>query len=86
MNEYTTRIIWVTKYALTSGVFSVQAETRDDTYYYSRPGADSISQQFCLGEWHLSLDEANAKAEKLRIKKIEALKKKITALEKLTFK
>ena len=80
--------VWITKYALTSGIVECDAETclstcpdgkmiqRLDTTYremYHKPN------------WHETKEAAIAKAEDMRKKKIASLKKAIAAMEALKF-
>ena len=74
---------WVTKYALTLGIKKVDGII---------PHAIS-SGMLCYGDretahgndWHRTEDEAIAKAEQMRVKKIAALEKQIAKLKKLSF-
>lgn len=72
--------VWITKYALTSGIKEMEVEQsenfpdmvydRNDTYHGE--GRD----------WHRTRESAIAKAEQMRLKKIESLKKQIAKYEK----
>ncbi len=75
--------VWVTKYALTSGVFSVDAEINDDMATYSRSGG-TWSMEHAHGEgrdWHRTEASAKARVETIRQRKIDSLKKQIAKLE-----
>ena len=78
--------VWISKYALTQGIFETEAEICE-TF------ADMIK---CVGEWgafyhgegkewHKTKEEAIVKAEEMRLKKIESLKKQIDKLTKMKF-
>lgn len=74
--------VWITKYALTKGIFEIDARITDDyafggTVYecYIREG----------NEWHRTYEAAVHKAEEMRDKKIESLEKKFDKLKKMKF-
>ena len=73
--------IWITKYALTDGILEQEGEKLDDStvrvglLYLHREGVD----------WHTSRESAIARAEVMRKKKIESLRKQIAKLEVLKF-
>ena len=72
--------VWITKYALTSGITRHDAESCDDDMVkYGR-------MQYAHGkEWHRSYENALLRAEEMRIKKIASLKKSIAMLEAMSF-
>lgn len=81
--------IWVTKYALTKGIL----EADDGEICEIVP--KGMIRSKCLGgghtyfhkpDWHESKEEADEQAEKMRLKKLESLKKQIKKLESLNFK
>lgn len=75
--------VWITKYALTRGILEREVEdcgdgiVKDDssyiTCYYNK-------KDYCLDN-----ESAIAKAEEMRKKKIDSLKKQIDKLEKMKF-
>ena len=79
--------VWITKYALTQGIFEIEAEecgmgfpgmiqTKEEyPSYYHKEGKD----------WHRSKESAIKRAEEMRQKKISSLKKKLEKLEKMKF-
>ena len=77
--------VWITKYALTTGVFEITAEiTKDGSAYDMHTSLPT----FFHGEgkeWHRTKEAAIAKAEEMRQKKIESLKKQIEKLEQMKF-
>ncbi len=75
---------WVTRYALSSGIEKVDAEVCSDVsttmIKYGERG-----YAYCR-EWHLSEEEAIARAEEMRAAKIKSLKARIQKLKKLSFR
>lgn len=76
---------YISKFALTKGIFKVQAEETHEPTMISVRGSSGLRACFHRGEWHLTLKEAAAKAEEMRIKKIISLRKKIAKLDELRF-
>lgn len=77
--------VWITKYALTQGIFEAEAEVIED-------GTVRVRQEFIVSyyhkegrDWHKTKESAVAKAEEMRKKKIASLKKQIEKLEKKKF-
>lgn len=77
--------VWITKYALSAGIYDVAAEecgdgmvkeigARFSTYYHGEGR-----------EWHRTKESAAARAEELRKAKIKSLKRQLAKLESLTF-
>ena len=76
---------WVTKYALIGGIMKVEGErSRTNPSMLSWMSGGDLVHAHGL-DWHL--DEASAKdrADKLRCKKIEELRRQIAKLEELKF-
>lgn len=78
--------VWITKYALTSGVEKALAEHGPDY-----PGMVTVRrgiypQSFHGKDWHRTEAAALARANQMRLDRIAALKKQLTRLQKLTFK
>ena len=74
--------VWITKYALTSGI------TRHDAELCDHRMVKYGTMQFAHvegKEWHRSYENALLRAEVMRIKKIESLKKSIAMLEAMRF-
>lgn len=70
---------YVTTYALTSGILVVEGEV--DSQF---PGMLSSSTLTAHGEnWHRSLEEAMARAEKMRENKIASLRRSLKKMESL---
>ena len=75
--------MWISKYALSSGIEKADGKLMDSGYFYK---SDGHWAGFKVGrDAHATLEEANAAAESARVKKIKSLEKKIKALEKLQF-
>jgi hypothetical protein len=75
--------IWVTKYALTKGIYSVSAEIK---------GGMAVSGDrypACFHgdgrEWHRTESGAHRRADRMRTDKIAALRKQIAKLEAMKF-
>lgn len=76
--------IWITKYALTQGVYSLEAEI-DSDYPDMAVHRTRFPSYFHKPYWHLTEEEAVAHAETMRVKKIVSLRKSIAKLENLRF-
>lgn len=75
--------VWITKWALTIGIFS-ESVVIDDEY----PGMIKTKHGYVHGvgrDWHTSIESAKAQAERVRVKKIASLKKQIAKLEDMRF-
>ena len=75
---------YVTKYALTTGIFKIKGELCDsNTFSYKMPGCYSV---YATGkEWQKTEKEALEIAEEMRLSKIKSHKKAIEKLENLKF-
>ena len=79
--------VWITKYALTQGIFEIEAEECGMGF----PGMIQPKEEHpshCHEEgkdWHRSKDSAVKRAEEMRQKKISSLRKKLEKLEKMKF-
>jgi len=78
--------VWISKYALTQGIFEMEAE-QDKTYpsMVTRIGNNLETYHEEGRDWHLTKESAIKKAEEMRLKKIESVKKQLAKLEKLKF-
>lgn len=75
--------VWITKYALTSGILE-----KDATPCGGNGDMVQVGQQYFHREgrdWHRTLVSAQKKAEVMRVKKIASYRKIIEKLEKLQF-
>lgn len=74
--------VWISKYALSKGLFELEVEIHDNM-------ASGKAWSDCYHgegrEWHRTYESAAAKAEQMRLKKIESLKKQIEKLEQKRF-
>ena len=77
--------VWVTKYALTKGVYSVDASISGKYAYYYPRGKGPIGVQLAPGQWHTNELDAIDKAYKIRDAKIVSLEKKIKELRSIEF-
>jgi hypothetical protein len=79
--------VWITKYALTSGIMEIEAEfceSMSTMVSYRAKGAQY--DQYAHGnDWHTDIESAKTKAKQMRLAKIASLKKQIAKLEKLEF-
>ena len=79
--------VWITKYALTEGIFEVDAEFREGDTMISYKLDDRYSQ-YAHGEgreWCATEAAAKERAEDMRKARIASLRKSIAKLEKLRF-
>lgn len=80
--------IWITKYALTVGLFEVETKKEPDggSAVYRREGA--AYDEYVYGEgkqWTRTKEAAIARAEDLRKAKIKSLRKAIAKIEAMKF-
>lgn len=82
--------VWITKYALTAGVFgteAVQPVSGRMVVVKARPGCGSNGVEYFHGrDWHTSHSDAIDQAEDMRDAKIKSLRKQIAKLEALEFR
>lgn len=76
---------WITKYALTSGIIQIEGEITENGLLYDIHTSFPTYYHGEGNEWHRTKESAIAKAEEMRQKKIESLKKQIKKLETMTF-
>jgi len=78
--------VWITKYALTKGIFEANGEIFSDEYPNIIDIGVSVSRlYYSKPHWHTSAEAANARADKMRQAKIEYHRKAIAELEKIRF-
>ncbi len=81
--------IWVTKYALTSGIFEAMAEVEKNLKGLARIPKNyktsESAQYFDVNDWHLSEKEAFKRAEEMKVKKIVSLEKQVKKIKSLNF-
>jgi hypothetical protein len=78
---------WVTKFALTDGILTVEAELDKDIsetmIAYQRTG---YMRDYAHGkDWHRTPEAALARAEEMRVAKIAAVRKQLKKLEDMVF-
>jgi hypothetical protein len=79
--------VFITKYALTSGIIVADMDVREDAgYCWGKPPGYRYATGFSGKDFHLTKEEALQDCENRRIKKIATLKKQIVNLENLKFK
>lgn len=85
------KTVWVTKYALTSGVQQFEAvasrHTADMITVPRDHGAPgwTLDQHFHGKDWHPTREAALARANEMKVAKIASLKRQIERLESLEF-
>jgi hypothetical protein len=78
--------VYITKYALSSGILEKKADIADFMTGHKRAFVEGDFLSYGIGsEAFLKKEDAIENAEKRRRKKIESLKKKINKLENLKF-
>ena len=77
--------VWITKYALSRGIFEMDAErqSEDGKSVYGKAWEQCYHGQGV--EWHKTKAAAIARAKEMRKKKIASLKKQIEKLENMKF-
>lgn len=80
--ETETFTAYISKYALTKGIEAVHGKQFYDYRGYLDAGRNVL---YRTGDWHLTREDAIERAEEMRKKKIESLKKQIAKLEKMKF-
>jgi len=80
--------VWITKYALTQGIFDVTGRVSDYTPDMLGVVNEDCRTEYYHGEgreWHRTEAAAIQRAEQMRVAKLASLRKSIARLEKLTF-
>lgn len=76
--------VYITKYALSSGIFDIDAEIGE-----SGMVSENSEYHRCFHgegkEWHKTLENAKKYAEDMRLKKVASLKKQLAKYEKMRF-
>lgn len=75
--------IYVSKYALSSGIFEVMAKVEDGMATCRREGR--FIECFHGKAWHYTKDQAIAEAEEMRIRKLKSLDKQAKKVAALKF-
>jgi len=79
------KVAYITKYALTFGIYSTKGEVSGDTFIQKARESGEFDQYFHGNEWHLSKEEALAHAEEMRIRKLKSLDNQIKKISRLKF-
>lgn len=77
--------IFITKYALTSGIIETEGELKNE-YAYAKPEGWLMPTLFTKNDFYFTIEEALADCEVKRLKKINSLMKQIDKLKLKTFK
>ena len=78
--------VWITKYALTKGIIEADGKlTSSDSVSVSLDTLSLPTHWFYKGDWYSDKQSAIQKAEEMRRKKIDSLKKQIEKLERMRF-
>jgi len=75
--------VWITKYALTTGIFEKEVEIKDDIVSV----IENVGELY-LGEgkvWHRTKESAVKHAEEMRLKKIVNMEKQLQKLKDMKF-
>jgi len=76
---------YITKYALTTGIQKVVGEIVEPGKRMLEYG-QNYGRTYAHGnDWHLTLEEANAQANRMKEKKLISLRKSIERLEQMEF-
>ena len=81
--------VWISKYALTQGIYEVDAEVSEHTatmiIVTPNDRLAGVLQFFHHDQWHLTKELAAAKAEQMRKRKIKSLEKALATINALKF-
>lgn len=77
--------VWITRYALTDGIIEAEGEPYGLEWVSASWDGGYRCGDFEQGEWFDTKERAIQKAEEMRQKKIESLKKQIKKLEEMRF-
>ena len=77
--------LWITKYALTAGVFEAEGKVDGKFARIIANGPWASEASIMVPDWHQTKAEAIARADRMRIKKIASLRAQIAKLEAMTF-
>lgn len=78
--------VWITKYALTQGVYEVEGEAsfRDGMFCVPR-SEKSFAAYYHKPDWHETKEEAIAQAEKMREAKVKSLERQLAKIQAMQF-
>lgn len=88
MEEETKITVWVTKYALTTGIEKHEAVTTCSDDMVCVRGdriKGEYDQHFHGKDWHTTEEEAKKRAEEMRVKKLKSMEKQMKKIKSLVF-
>lgn len=77
--------VWITKYALTKGIFELDVDPPDEKFPGMIWDKENPLQKFHGSEWHRTKTSAMIRAEKMRRNKIRFHEKHLKFLESFVF-
>lgn len=77
--------VWITKYALTEGIYEAEAEDCFDVSPTMIKVKDEYINYFHGNDWHRTREGAISRANEMKTKRIASLKKQIAKVETLEF-
>lgn len=78
--------VWITKNALSSGIVAIQAAVPCDGLEWGSVEDLATKKKYSKKDWHRTRAEAVARANQMRLSKIQTLKSQLAKLEKLYFR
>lgn len=78
-------IAYITKYALTTGIYKTEGAAEGDMFVQPPQGHGTFPCYYHDKEWHLTKEEAIARSEEMRIKKLQSLDKQMKKISALKF-
>ena len=76
--------VFITRYALTSGIFSIEAQIKRDMAFYKR-SSRHFTEHAVKNEWFVCEEQAIERAEEMRIAKLKSLDKQIKKYSSMIF-
>lgn len=83
MSEQTTFHVWITKYALTKGVFEKEAVETAYPSMICLAGRDGYMTCYHKPDWHTTREAADARVREMIAAKEKLLRKQLAKLQKL---
>ena len=77
--------VWITKYALTQGIYETEVEDIGNGWFNEVTGARPWTERYNKRDLCLTKESAIARAGEMRLKKIASLEKQIDKIKKLNF-
>lgn len=78
--------VWITKYALTQGIYEVEGETSFRDGMFCVPKTEkTFAAYYHKPDWHETKAEAIARAEQMRANKLKSLDKQIAKIKAMRF-